>query len=237
MDVSTIINEPKAHKGLLREELLLLRHTLDLHLGRPRELLDETIAKAPKILSAQNLPGSWIKDLLIVSLDIEGHLDQLTTRNGGRYQVELSILDTRLVQSGSTETQHASLIQPHHFVVGLEKYFKKKSWKFCFGKSRHVTLEELRDEIQKLIRKRDVFLVLHGGSSDLSFLRAAQIHLRPLCVIDTQKAAQHPLQLDYRCEIEQMLQLLKCPFDPEMLHNAGKDVNLTLRALMLIRHH
>jgi len=62
MDVSTIINEPKAHKGLLREELLLLRHTLDLHLGRPRELVDETIAKTPKILSAQNLLGSRILD-------------------------------------------------------------------------------------------------------------------------------------------------------------------------------
>ena len=196
MDVGTTTNEPKAHKRLLREELLLLRHTFDFHLGRPRELLDETIAKAPKTHRAQNLPGSWIKDLLIVSLDIEGHPDQLTKESAGRYQVGLSILDTRLVQS-IAETQHASSLKTHHLIVGLEKYFKKKSWKFCFRKSRHVTLEELRDEIQKLTRKRDIILVLHGGSSDISFLRAAQIHIRPLYIIDTQKAAQHPLQLDY----------------------------------------
>jgi hypothetical protein len=209
MDVSTIISESKAHKGLLREELLLLRHTFELHLGWPRELLDEATAKAPKILQAQNLPSSWIKDLLIVSLDIEGHPDQLTKESAGRYQVRLSILDTRHLQSDTADTRHESLLQTYHLCVGPEKYFKKKSWKFCFGKSRHVTLEELRDETQKLIRKRDVILVLHGGSSDLSFLRAAQIHIRPLYIIDTQKAAQHPLQLDYRCKIERMLELLK----------------------------
>jgi hypothetical protein len=35
MDANTATDtQPKAHKGLLREDLLLLRHTFDLHLGQ-----------------------------------------------------------------------------------------------------------------------------------------------------------------------------------------------------------
>ncbi|KAE9365221.1 hypothetical protein N431DRAFT_488426 [Stipitochalara longipes BDJ] len=84
------------------------------------------------------------------------------------------------------------------------------------------------------IGSTDLILVVYGGATDLLFLKAAEIHLRPLYVVDTQKAAQHPLQLDYRCTIERMLELLKCPFDPEMLHNAGNNANFTLRAMLLI---
>jgi hypothetical protein len=130
--------------------------------------------------------------------------------------------------------QLGSVLQTHHFCVGPEKYFKRKSWKFCFGQSRHVTIEVVRNEIQKLISKRDVILIVHGGKDDLAFVKAADIHLRPLYIMDTQKAAQHPLQLDYRCTIEGMLTLVNCSFDQGMLHNAGTDAHFTLRALLLI---
>ena len=49
MYVDTTATEAKARKVLLREELLLLRHTFNLHLGRPREDLDQAITKKPKI--------------------------------------------------------------------------------------------------------------------------------------------------------------------------------------------
>jgi len=174
-----------------------------------------------------------IKDLLIVSVDIEGHPNQFTKANV-QYQVGLSILGTRHLESSIADIQHGSVLETHHFCVGPEKYFKKKSRKFCFGQSRHVTIGDLQSEIQTLIWKRDIVLVVHGGKDDLLFLEAVEIDLRPLYNVDTQKAAQNPLQLDYRCTIERMLTLLKCPFDPEMLHNAGNDANFTLRALLLI---
>lgn len=206
-------------------------------------MLDQACVKLQRNLKRlQGLPESAIKDLLIVSLDIEGYIgglpDHLTKENG-EYQVGLSLLDTRNLQprienATLPDTQHEPLLQTHHFCLGPEKYFKKKSRKFCFGQSRHVTLEDLRDKIQMLIRKRDVILVVHGGKGDLTFLKTAQIHIRPLYVVDTQKAAQSPLQLDYRCSLKAMLTLLKCSFDPEMLHNAGNDANFTLRALLLI---
>jgi hypothetical protein len=174
-----------------------------------------------------------IKDLLIVSLDIEGQTDQLKKENG-QYQVGLCILDTRYLQSRTSDTQLESVLQTHHFCVGPEKYFKRKSWKICFGQSRHVTLEVVQNEIQKLISKGDVILAVHDGKDDLAFIKAANIHLRPLYIVDTQKAAQHPLQLDYRCTIEEMLTLLNCPFDQGILHNADNDAHLPLRALLLI---
>jgi hypothetical protein len=73
MDTETPITERKAHKGLLREELLLLRHTFSLNFGRSQENFDRACAKA----GGENLPGSTIKDLLIVSVDIESPPSQV----------------------------------------------------------------------------------------------------------------------------------------------------------------
>ncbi|TVY92025.1 hypothetical protein LAWI1_G002092 [Lachnellula willkommii] len=174
-----------------------------------------------------------IKDLLVISVKTKGCPDQLTKENG-RYQVGLSILDTRHLQSVPVDMQKGSVLQTYHFCVGPERYFKKKSWNFCFGRSRHVTIEDIRREIQKLVAKRDVVLIVHGGKDDHEFIKAAKIHLRQLYVVDTQNAAQNPLNLDYRCAVERMLTFLGCPFDPEMLDNAGNNANFTLRALLLI---
>jgi len=66
------------------------------------------------------------------------------------------------------------------------------------------------------------------------FPKAAGIDLNPLYVLNTQKAAQHPLDLEYRYTFEQLIKLLKCPFEPEILHVAGNDANLAARALLLI---
>lgn len=66
------------------------------------------------------------------------------------------------------------------------------------------------------------------------FLEGAKVELNPLYILDTQKAAQHPLDLDHRCTIEEMLNLLGCPFGHRVLHVAGNDANFTLRALLLI---
>ncbi|TVY59112.1 hypothetical protein LCER1_G000646 [Lachnellula cervina] len=229
MDADTITAQPKSHKGLLREELILLRHTFDLHLDRSRG--DFNLAYADR--RGQNLPESTIKDLLIISVKTKGCPDQLTIENG-RYQVGLSVLDTRNLQSVPADMQKGSILQTYHFCVGLERYFKKKSWNFCFGRSKHVTIEDIRREIQKLVAKRNVVLVVHGGKDDLEFIKAAKIHLRQLYTVDTQNAAQNPLNLDYQCAVERMLTLLGCPFDPEMLDNAGNNASFTLRALLLI---
>jgi hypothetical protein len=219
---------PKSHKGLLREDLLFLRHIFNLHLGRSQGL-DQTCV----LNLGRNLPGSMIKDVLMISLDIEGFPDQFS-KDEAQHQFGLCILDTRHL-SQISEIQYESILDTQHFCIGPEKYLKAwKSRKFCFGEPKNITISDLRNEIQTIISGRDIVLILHGGKDDLLFLKSVDVDFRPLYIVDTQKAAQHPLQLDYRCSMEAMLTLLDCPFEPRMLHNAGNDANFTLRALLLI---
>lgn len=72
---------------------------------------------------------------------------------------------------------------------------------------------------------------MRGRRISNSYKLRKDIH--PLYILDTQKAAQHPLDLDQRCAIEHLLNLLECPFEPGILHVAGNDANFALRALLL----
>ncbi|TVY62821.1 hypothetical protein LSUE1_G009555 [Lachnellula suecica] len=218
-----------ALKGKLREDLLALRHIFGLDLGR--QPLGRSLGHC--------LPGSLVKDLLIVAIDVENPM--VTQLEGDtHYEVGISILDTRDMQSSIQDERADSkksfdLLQTHQYCVGPEKYYKRVIWRYPFGDPKHTFIEVVRSRIKELIRGRDVILVVHGGRWDLEFLRAASINLKPLYTIDTQKAAQHPLDLEYRIKSEQLLDVLDMsPFEPGLLHVAGNDANFTLRALLLI---
>lgn len=83
-----------------------------------------------------------------------------------------------------------------------------------------------------MICNRDVFLVAHSGHQDLWFLKELNIDLQPVAILDTQKAAQQPLQLCRRYSLKELLVALGCRF--KFLHTAGNDANFTLRALLMI---
>jgi hypothetical protein len=86
------------HKGLLREDLLVLRRIFDLDLGQ--EILEQD--RSTTLSLGQNLPDSATKDILIVALDIEGvGTGQLP--EDGQFQIGLCIFDTRHLQHTSTE--------------------------------------------------------------------------------------------------------------------------------------
>ena len=176
----------------------------------------------------QNLVKSNIKDLLIVALDIEG-VDTGQLLGEGNFQIGLSILDTRCICSSSPEQY---LLQSYNFCVGSPDYCTKAVRKFSFGQSEDAKIEELRTKIQELVVGRNIILVVHGGKYDVLFLKDIDIDLCPLYVLDTQKAAQHPLDLDHRCTLQELLILLKCPFGS--LHVAGNEATFTLRALLLL---
>ncbi|KAK0107955.1 hypothetical protein ONS96_003739 [Cadophora gregata f. sp. sojae] len=228
----------KAHKGLVRDDLLALRQIFDLN---PVEKFSDRLHSNDLVL-ASSLPDSNIKDLLIVSLDVENPPSSGTElQRNSNYQIGLCILDTRELELGHgrhIDTQRRSpyeLLQTFQLVIGSAKYDKKASQSYCFGESQHLILPELNAKLQELIPPdRDTVLVLHGGVWDLKFLQAANLDLHPVYIIDTQKAAQHPLDLDHRCTMEEMLALLGCPFGDRVLHTAGNDANFTLRALLLI---
>ena len=79
---------------------------------------------------------------------------------------------------------------------------------------------------------RNIILVCHGTDRELKVLRQIDLDLHPLCIIDTVKAAQYPLQLSYRYSLERLLEELKIPFCN--LHTAGNDAHFVLRALLMI---
>src|SRR6516162_5148061 len=83
------------------------------------------------------------------------------------------------------------------------------------------------------IKDRDIVLAVHSGHQDLWFLKELNIDLQPIAILDTQKAAQRPLQLYRRYSLKELLVALNnCPF--KILYTAGNDANLTLRALLVI---
>ncbi|KAG4431234.1 hypothetical protein IFR05_013275 [Cadophora sp. M221] len=220
----------KAHKGLLREDLLVLRHIFDLNHG----VLELDQDRLNTLKFGYHFPGSKIKDLLLISLDVENPLNTAQLE----HQIGLCILDTRDLLFKTLHPEERSsggLLRTYQFGVGSAKYIRKASHSFCFGTSQHTSLKDLNTKLDELVPvDRDVVLVLHGGVSDLNFLKAAQIDLNYLYVIDTQKAAQHPLDLDHRCTMEEMLTQLDCPFGDRVLHTAGNDANFSLRALLLL---
>ncbi|KAL2068266.1 hypothetical protein VTL71DRAFT_16364 [Oculimacula yallundae] len=203
----------KPHQGLRGEDTLSIRKIFNfLEPGR-----------SPAIL-----------DTLLVSIDVKGHPDNLTKENG-QYNIGISILDTRdLSKPFSSRSQPSSPIQTHHYVVGSEKYFKETSWSFAFGTSTHATLSQIQSEVRLLVAGRDTILIVHCGNDDRRFLEVAEIAIKPLFVIDTQKAAQYPLDLDYRCNLQQMLPRLGIEYREEMLDNTGNVANYTLRAMLLL---
>ena len=168
-----------AHKGLLRDDLLVLRHIFNLDLGRPAFHFPN--CSEPAILG-QNLPDSTIKDLLIVAIDVENS-DTTKFANDGQHQVGLSILDTRhlhsFISDPSAEYDIDNLLENHQFCIGSVKYYLRISRTYCFGKSRHIDLIDLNQEIQQMVSWRDVILVVHGGSEDIRFLEAAGMDLHP----------------------------------------------------------
>ena len=67
------------------------------------------------------------------------------------------------------------------------------------------------------------------------FLEAARIDLHPLYVLDTQKVAQNPLQLAFRCPLHRLLELVDHPLVyPSVFNIADNDATFTLQALLLI---
>ena len=79
---------------------------------------------------------------------------------------------------------------------------------------------------------QNIILVCHGRDRDLRILGQIDIDLHPLCIIDTVKAAQYPLQLSYRYSLEKLLDEFNIPFCN--LHTAGNDAHFILRALLMV---
>lgn len=218
--------EDPLSKGLICQDLLLLRYLLGLRVGQP----------LPTVTACRELPSTLMKDVLFLAFDTEN------IRKGQiplvkQFQVGISILDTRVLQdhlsSQSLATvRNEDLLRTRNFCVGPLGYCSKATRRFLFGQSEAVDPDQIKGKIESLVFDRDVVLVVHDGQNDFWLLKELNINLQPVAILDTQKAAYEIPQLHYQCSLKELLIALDCPFN--FLHIAGNDANYTLRVLLMI---
>lgn len=218
------------HTGLLRDENLFLRQTFGYA---------DTHEDAPDPSSyplAPNLPIPSIKDVLLIAVDIDTFQGYEQIASDQQFHIGVSIFDSRSVQASSailqSDCEPDSMIKSLQFTIGDSPYCRRAANKFLFGQSESILISEVRPRLEHIASGRDVVLVLHGVREDLKVLENLGINLHPIFVIDTVKAAQHPLGLSHRYSLEKLLEALEIPFTN--LHAAGNDAHFVLRALLMI---
>lgn len=226
-----IIAETPAHKGILREETVALRQLL----GYGRSTKASLRLNVPEL--GTNLPGSSMRNVLLVGLDVDTFQGYDELIPDQQLHVGISILDTRrlhkLLISSSSEGELTAAIDSYQLTIGSSRYCRRARNNFLFGQSKlAASIYELKSELEHLVEGRDSILVFHGADSDLKMLRHLNIDLRPLYIIDTNKAAQYPLQLWYRYGLEKLLDVLEIPY--ALLHAAGNDARFCLQALLML---
>lgn len=220
-----------AHKGILREETVALRQLLGY--GRPTE----AAAKLGVPELGIRLPGTPMKDVLFVGLDIDTYQGYEVLIPDQQLHVGVSILDTRrlvaLRDLGQHKGQLAPVIDSYQFTLGESKYCQRARNRFLFGKTKSVaSIPELKLEVEQLVEGRDVVLVCHSTNCELKMLRNLGLDLRLIYIIDTNKVAQYALQLHYRYDLGRLLDALNISY--ASLHAAGNDARFCLQALLML---
>jgi hypothetical protein len=187
---------PPSHTGILREETLVLGQIFGYD-GQPT-------ARSPTLPpTGIPLPGSRIKDVLLVSVDVDP---------GGRYEVVspdqsfhvgVSIFDTRCLNNYSpTDPQDA--IASYQFISRCSQPTQRAVKQFLLGPTETLSLTAMAARLLDLTKGRDYILVAHGIGTDLKFLNNTDpaIVAGACYVLDTVKAAQFTLQLYSRYSLE-----------------------------------
>ncbi|KAH7011501.1 QDE-2-interacting protein [Ilyonectria destructans] len=218
---------PGPHTGILREENLVLQQIFGYG--------DQPMHTDPIPRTGLPLPGSSIKDILLVSVDVDTGGGYEVISPDQSFHVGISIFDTRyLTSNSSTDPQKA--IASYQFINRDTKPCKQAAKRFLLGATEIQTLTAIAAKISALTQGRDYILVAHGVNEDLKFLNNidAGIAARACYILDTVKAAQYTLQLHYRYSLEKLLDALSISYDHFRLHAAGNDAFFALKGLLMI---
>ncbi|KAK3306622.1 uncharacterized protein B0T15DRAFT_147393 [Chaetomium strumarium] len=222
-------NADPPHMGLLRDETLALRGLFGYSNHVPAQPCNPVLD-----FPGTKLHKTEVWDVRFLGLDVDAL--QEIEQGIQQFHIGVSIFDTRLLWKSALGLPHPGqenkMTESHYFVVGSPKFSRRKSNKFLFGKFEALSLSDLRARLEGMTLHRDLILVAHGIQRELTVLQRVNIDLRPRYVLDTVKAAQHPLQLSYRCSLEQLLAEFDISF--HSLHVAGNDAHFALRAMLMI---
>ncbi|KAM6479323.1 hypothetical protein HDV62DRAFT_134628 [Trichoderma sp. SZMC 28011] len=217
---------PGQHTRILREENIALRQILGYRL--------ETLTSSPYRLPyiGQCLPGTCIKDILLVSVDVDtgGGYEAISEEQS--FHIGISIFDTRSLTK--TPQDLGDAIKSYQFINNNSKPCKWAAKSFLFGESRLIELADFPASFFSLTQGRDYVLVAHGIDMDIKFFNNLnpEIANGACCILDTVKAAQYPLQLYYRYSLESLLDEFNICY--AKLHAAGNDAHFALKALLMI---
>ncbi|CAG1985339.1 unnamed protein product [Fusarium graminearum] len=200
-----------AHKGILRDETVVLRWIFGYSCNA-------------QLINGMSWPG-----IPQTSVPLENGVIQ-------RVEVGVSYLKAQALEelhgkSTQGDDLASHVIKSYHLVFGSKVAFSWKNYHFLLGKTRPSKITDLGTFLNGFTRKPYV-LVVHGGWQELSLLSLLNIKLEPVFVIDTVKAAQFPLQLWYRNSLKELLKESGIPYSH--LHIAGNDAHLTLRVFLMI---
>ncbi|KAK3939211.1 hypothetical protein QBC46DRAFT_438388 [Diplogelasinospora grovesii] len=231
---STEENRPR-HTGLLRDENIFLRLLFGYADFGYADTCEDMPGPSFRSL-ATNLPKSSIKDVLLISIDIDTFQGYEQITSDQQFHTGVSLFDCRSLQASGAalqaDSEPDSVIKSLQFTIGDSRYCRRAANRFLFGQSEPILLSEVKPRLEQIVSGRDVVLVLHGAMCDFKVLEHLGIDLHPIFVIDTVKAAQHPLGLSYRYSLAKLLEALGISFAG--LHAAGNDAHFALRALLMI---
>lgn len=232
MDSAESIPTEPAHKGILRDETVMLRWIFGY--CRSAQLINGMSWPDIPQTSVPRGFNSDIKDLEFLSIDV----DHSRVENGviQRVEIGVSFLKAQALQNlhgKSTQGDNLAsrVIKSRQWVFGPKKCFPNRAHYFLFGNTQPIKSFDLGAWLEQFTRKPYV-LVVHGGGRELSLLELLNVKLEPVFIIDTVKAAQFPLKLWYRNSLKQLLEEFDIPYS--YLHIAGNDAHLTLRVLLMI---
>ncbi|KAF7537235.1 hypothetical protein G7054_g3915 [Neopestalotiopsis clavispora] len=221
------------HTGLFRHETAILRELFGFAEGDTSSI---PVNQLGDIKLGEGLSSTSIKDVVFVAIDVGSLQGFEEIVPDQQLHLGVSILSTRalrgLILAPSPTEVIANVIQSYQFIVGGSKYSRRAGRKFLFGESESIPLFDVKSRVESIIPSGDIITVFHGGQYDVKALNLFQIDLHPICVIDTVKAAQHPLHLHYRLSLENLLNKLTIP--NTNLRSAGNDAHFTLRALLML---
>ncbi|KAK4065473.1 hypothetical protein Trihar35433_7593 [Trichoderma harzianum] len=217
---------PGQHTGILREENIALRQILGYRLG--------TLTSSPYRLPSigQCLPGTCIKDLLLVGVDVDTGGGYEAISEGQSFHIGISIFDTRSLTKQPQDLGDA--VKSYQFINNNSKPCRWAAKSFLFGESKLIELADLAASFLLLTQGCDYVLVAHGIDADIKFFNNLnpEIANGACYILDTVKAAQYPLQLYYRYSLESLLDEFNIRY--AKLHAAGNDAHFALKALLMI---
>lgn len=218
---------PGPHTGILREENCVLRQIFGYG--------DKTTTLDPLPRTGSPLPGTSIKDVLLVAVDVDTGGGYEVIGPNQSFHVGVSTFDTRWLTSDNL-ADPTQAIASCQFINQETKPCKSAAKRFLSGATEMMTIHAIAWRILSITQDRDYVLIGHGLKEDLKVLNNInpEITARACYILDTVKSVQHILRLYYRYSLERLLDSLSIPYDPYRLHAAGNDAHFALKGLLMM---